>query len=549
MRRCLQGGRGPDGLPGVTVCLAAAAALALAVPAPAEQTVTVQLKWKHQFQFAGYYEALHRGYYREAGLDVRLVEADQNRHPVGEVLAGRAQYGVGTTELVVERAQGRPLVVLAVICQHSPLALAVRRDGGITNAHQLARRKVMIEPGSAELLAYLSREGLDSTLLNLVPHNFSTADLLAGRVAAMSVYVTDEPFEMRTEGLPISLWSAREAGIDFYGDNLFCTAEQVRRFPRQVAAFREATLRGWRQALAEPEAAIDLILARYSQRCSRAKLRFEAREMARLVMADVVDVGYMTPGRWRHIAETYREAGLIRSLPDIDQMLYEPAHHHRLPRWAAWTLSGAAVVVVLLAAGACWSAAVSRRLRASRQSLRDLLDGAPTPFVIADLANRRVRYLNRQAAAALRIDPSVATGLPLSEFCADPVDCEPTIRRLTEQQEQADAEVPFRRHNGEVFWALLSARRHLYDGQPAVLVGFVDLTGQKTLQAELQRALDEVRTLQGIFPICMHCKKVRNDEGLWEQIDAYFQERSLAEFSHGICPDCLAAHYSEEAAE
>ncbi len=548
MRGRLEPGCGPVGRLAAIGWLAAVG-WCLAAPAGAEQTVTVQLKWKHQFQFAGHYVALERGYYREAGLDVRLVEADHHRDPVQEVLSGRAQYGVGTTELVVERARGRPVVVLAVICQHSPLALAVKRDGGITNTHQLARRKVMIEPGSAELLAYLRREGLDSALLTLVPHNFSTADLLAGRVAAMSVYVTDEPFEMRTEGLPISLWSAREAGIDFYGDNLFTTAEQVRCYPRQVAAFREATLRGWRQALAEPDAAIDLILARYSQRCSRAKLRFEAREMARLIMADVVDVGYMNPGRWRHIAETYREAGLITAVPDLDQLLYEPVRHHRLPRWAVWALSGAAAVTALLAIAAAGSVAAGRRLRASQQSLRDLLDCAPTPFVITDAGTDRICYLNRQAAAVLRVDQAAAVGRLMTDYYAAAADRAPVIARLRERGALVDVEVRFRRHDGEVFWSLISARLHAYDGRPAILAGFMDLTEQKALQADLQRALDEVRTLQGIFPICMHCKKVRNDQGLWEQIDAYFHERSLAEFSHGICPDCLDRYYSDDAAE
>ncbi len=56
---------------------------------------------------------------------------------------------------------------------------------------------------------------------------------------------------------------------------------------------------------------------------------------------------------------------------------------------------------------------------------------------------------------------------------------------------------------------------------------------------ELQEALNHINTLRGIIPICMHCKKVRNDSGYWEQVEKYVKDHSGAEFTHGICPDCL----------
>ncbi len=63
--------------------------------------------------------------------------------------------------------------------------------------------------------------------------------------------------------------------------------------------------------------------------------------------------------------------------------------------------------------------------------------------------------------------------------------------------------------------------------------------------SKLQEAFAEVRTLQGFLPICAHCKKIRNDQGYWQQIESYIRQHSAAEFSHGICPDCLREHYSD----
>ncbi|MDA3875005.1 MAG: hypothetical protein PF795_13735 [Kiritimatiellae bacterium] len=60
---------------------------------------------------------------------------------------------------------------------------------------------------------------------------------------------------------------------------------------------------------------------------------------------------------------------------------------------------------------------------------------------------------------------------------------------------------------------------------------------------DLKKALSEVRRLQGILPICAHCKKIRDDQGAWQGIEKYVHERSDAEFSHGICPECVKEHY------
>lgn len=62
---------------------------------------------------------------------------------------------------------------------------------------------------------------------------------------------------------------------------------------------------------------------------------------------------------------------------------------------------------------------------------------------------------------------------------------------------------------------------------------------------ELQRALSEIKTLRGIVPICASCKKIRDDAGFWQQVDVYVRDHSEAEFSHGICPECMKRLYPE----
>ena len=75
---------------------------------------------------------------------------------------------------------------------------------------------------------------------------------------------------------------------------------------------------------------------------------------------------------------------------------------------------------------------------------------------------------------------------------------------------------------------------------------------QEALIQQLQQALKEVKQLRGIIPICAHCKKIRNDNGYWMQVEHYISDHSEAEFSHGLCPDCMNEmypHLSEEEEE
>jgi CheY-like chemotaxis protein len=65
----------------------------------------------------------------------------------------------------------------------------------------------------------------------------------------------------------------------------------------------------------------------------------------------------------------------------------------------------------------------------------------------------------------------------------------------------------------------------------------------------LKKAMEEIKALQGIIPICVHCKKIRDDQGFWESVEKYIESHTDVGFSHGICPDCLTEHFPEYAEE
>jgi len=183
------------------------------------ELVTLQLKWTHSFQFAGYYAAKEKGYYKDVGLDVKFIEADSSINVVENVLDAKVQYGVGTSSLLLSRAKGESVVALAVIFQHSPYEIFTSSE--IHSLSDLIGKTVMIESDADELFAYLKKENIALDKIKLIPHSFNGKDLIAGKIKAMSGYLTNDPYFLNDGNFTYHSFSPRSVGIDFYGDNLF----------------------------------------------------------------------------------------------------------------------------------------------------------------------------------------------------------------------------------------------------------------------------------------------------------------------------------------
>jgi PAS domain S-box-containing protein len=105
--------------------------------------------------------------------------------------------------------------------------------------------------------------------------------------------------------------------------------------------------------------------------------------------------------------------------------------------------------------------------------------------------------------------------------------------------------------NGDYLDVAISAAPIDVDGkQTGSFIIYKDISQRRQIEkekeqliADLKKALDEVKTLSGLIPICSHCKKVRDDSGYWEQVEYYLAKYTNADFSHGICPECMQQYY------
>lgn len=413
------------------VILLVATAAVLPAAAEHQETLALQLKGPHQFQFAGYYAAQEKGFYREKGLDMRFMEAKPDTNVVDEIVSGRAEFGVGNSAVLLARQKGKPVVALAAVFQHSPLMLYGHIYSGISSVRDLKGKRIMLEPNAEELLAFLRREGISENTLNPFPHTFSTDEIILGRVDAMSGQSTSTPFLLDKSYIPYVALSPRSAGIDFYGDILFTSEDQVREHPQRTRAFREASLKGWEYALEHPKEIVDIIRSRYATDKSREFLLFEAERIKPLVKDDLLSIGHMRGERWQNIINTYAELGLMPSNFRLGNFLYiDDEKEQRRQEQKKWVigLSIAVAVGALASLIAAFMLRLNRRMKremaAREQAVSELRESESKFRFIAENSGDVIWILDIASGRFTYISPAVfeLRGYTPEEVMAQPMD-------------------------------------------------------------------------------------------------------------------------------
>jgi PAS domain S-box-containing protein len=193
-------------------------------------------------------------------------------------------------------------------------------------------------------------------------------------------------------------------------------------------------------------------------------------------------------------------------------------------------------------------------LRESEERFRMMADALPTAILLTRKADAVVLYINPEATKVFKVSAAAAAGRVALDFYQEPSDRLSMFAQLESEGFAPGRELLLKRGSGEPFWAILTAVETVFRGETVVLASINDISEHKRLEAErdrlssgLREAMGKVRQLSGLLPICASCKKIRDDRGYWQQIEAYVRDHSEAEFSHSICPDCARKLYPQYA--
>ncbi len=362
--------------------------------------VSLQLRWDHQFQFAGYYAAQWQGYYADAGLEVEIHSAIADDgsliSAIDEVASGKADFGIGATDISYARGHGAPLVVLASIFQHSAVAFFAPDDGRMRSPADLANLRVSRRLGDmvdVEFQAMLLAEGVDPG--TIAPHPFDQsqgylAGMQNGSVDVVPGYVIGTPHEALELGIELTMLRPIDYGVDFYGDSLFTTEAMVQSRPRIVEAFTDASLQGWEYALNHAEEIAERIVATFTPGFPLEDfdgfVHYQIEPVQELTLYPVVTLGNTNPARWQQMHRTLAGLGMVSAPYDPRVAVYDPvrAQRDRQARIRTCFFWGLLVVTFVAGASLVWVGLLRRTVRVRTERLerqermyRELVERSP----------------------------------------------------------------------------------------------------------------------------------------------------------------------------
>jgi NitT/TauT family transport system substrate-binding protein len=220
--------------------------------------VTLQADWYPQPEHGGFYTALVKGYYRDAGLDLTILPGGPYVVVEQQVSAGTAQFGMGSSDKVLESiADGQQLVAVAATMQHDPQGIMVRKDSPIHSFADLNGHTVAIKTGSTWWQFIEKRYQLNN--VHEIPAMMNVANFIADPNYVQQAFATSEPFFAQQAGIETRVILTSDAGYNPYRV-MFTTQTYLQQHPDIVGKFVGASLKGWRDYLSDPAPAHAAIL-------------------------------------------------------------------------------------------------------------------------------------------------------------------------------------------------------------------------------------------------------------------------------------------------
>ena len=291
------------------------------------QKIKLQLQWQHQFEFAGFYAAKEKGFYKDLGLDVDFIEFNPKTNIVDEVLNGNADYGLTYSSFFADYMLGKPLVFVSNFFKQSPLVIVTQKD--IYTPADLKGKKVMglLDSSHKDLiLGMLDRFDVKPTDLQNITREFTLDSFINKEVDAISVFTTDEIYTLDKLGIKYNILDPAVYGAKFYDLNLFTTKKELINNSARVENFKNASIKGWKYALANKNELVDIIFQKYNpQNKSKEALLFEAKQIEYLMLSNIYPIGSIDYEMVKMIADNFAQSLSLDKISKekIDAFIYK----------------------------------------------------------------------------------------------------------------------------------------------------------------------------------------------------------------------------------
>ena len=306
--------------------------MGLARPASARTPVGLQLSWLHSVQFAGSYIAQDRGWWSDAGLQVRLLQGGPNAPVEPPVVAGTALIGIGAADYTAAAvAQGAPFRIIGVAMQKNPFVIASLPGNPVrTPADLPAKRIGMAVANTPVLQALCTLNGIDIADIRIVPTQYSAQPLLAGEVDCLLCWETDLPVAMEMQGVRAETMLLADHGYAVHSQTYIATDDSIANRRADLVALLGGEVRGWDAYRADTDAAADLTVRMFPDAgLDPETQKLQARRQVPLMFSPLTDAqgfGWWDEASVQQNIETLAMMGRTVT-PDLwDRSLLEDIH-------------------------------------------------------------------------------------------------------------------------------------------------------------------------------------------------------------------------------
>ncbi len=274
--------------------------------------IAFQTDWYPQPEHGGFYEALLKGYYRDEGLQVTILPGGPLNSVEQQVALGAAQFAMASSDMVLEfDSQDQHMVAVMATMQQDPQAVMVRAASPVRTFADLDGHAVAVKPGSTWFEYLVHRYRLKN--VREVPATYSVANFLEDPNYIQQIFVTSEPYFARKAGVPVRTLMISDTGYQPYRV-VFTSRDYMAAHPDVTAKFVRASIRGWRDYLADPSA-VDAELLKLNPALNPQQMRFtwQALKDGHFIDGgDVSRIGRMEPARWTQMYGQLTDLRLIQ---------------------------------------------------------------------------------------------------------------------------------------------------------------------------------------------------------------------------------------------
>ncbi|MBF0516673.1 MAG: ABC transporter substrate-binding protein [Nitrospirae bacterium] len=280
-------------------------------------------QWLPQAQFAGFYVALDKGFYKKYGVDLKIITGGPERPPFVQLKEGRADFALmELSSAIAMLAKGQRLINIAQVVRQNSQMIVARKASGIVTVDDLNGMKLSVwggDYGDYSAIAFLKRHHIKAHIVN----QSASVDLfMRGAVDAAVAMSYNDYHNILNSGLDpgdLVTFAFHDYGVDFPEDGLYVSEQRHTADPELSCAFVRASVEGWLYAFAHPDEALDIVMKYMIEAhvpSNKAHQKWMLTKMRELIIPDndTTQIGILRREDYEHTAGQLKADGLIETV-------------------------------------------------------------------------------------------------------------------------------------------------------------------------------------------------------------------------------------------